>query len=148
MDKAQKFSKEVIENLLKHLQITAEVGFDGELLKISGDDLGSLIGNKGSVISALEMVTYVAGRKKFDDFTGVKIDVNDYRKLREADLQDLAKQSAQDALSSGEPQRHYNLTAFERRIIHTYINENYENLVTFSVGEGFERVLVISKAPE
>ena len=69
--------------------------------------------------------------------------VGDWREKQEEHLRILAKEAAERAKETGNPQPIYNLTPSQRRIVHMELTNDKE-VVTESTGEGDERYLVIS----
>lgn len=108
----------------------------------SPNEAGILIGAHGSTLFALQSFLSLALRQRFGDWVHVNVDVGDWKKKQEDHLVDLAKQTAQRAISTGEPQQLYNLTPDQRRVIHMALAEE-KNVTTESEGEGRDRYLII-----
>jgi spoIIIJ-associated protein len=75
----------------------------------------------------------------------VLVDVNDYRKERDALIIKLARAAAKKAAVTGEPVLLPAMNAYERRIVHTELAIN-PNVKTESEGEAKERHVIVSPA--
>lgn len=125
---------------------TAEYNNENEAVVVSvdaGDEAGLIIGNRGRTLNSIQTVLGMMNRGRTGDWRRILVDVADWREKEEERLAQLAKQSAQRALDSGEPQYLYNLTPSQRRLVHMALTSNKE-VVTESHGEGSERYLVVS----
>ena len=71
------------------------------------------------------------------------VNVNDYREKQKERLDASASETAAKTVDSKEPQYIRGLSSFERRMVHEYITANYPDLVTYSVGDGRDRRLVV-----
>ena len=145
---------EFLRTLLEGMDIDAEVTLrepetaaDGEgrasaVLDIEGDDLGLLIGRRGTTLAALQYMVNVMLTRKLDSRVIVTVDVERYHRRREETLQNLAQRMADRVSNSGRPMTLEPMPASERRIIHIALSED-EDVVTGSVGQGDERKIVI-----
>ncbi len=147
----EKESTQILKELLKLIGIKGEVVSNlstenGEnvinMEILAPEESGILIGAKGSNLNALQSFVAMALRQKTGEWTRVSLDVGEWR-ARHADyLKSLANQAAERARSTGEPQYLYNLTPFQRRIVHTHLS-GFDDIVTQSEGEGASRFLVV-----
>jgi len=112
------------------------------VLDIEGDDLGLLIGRRGTTLAALQYMVNVMLTRKMDSRAIVTVDVEHYHRRREETLQGLAQRMADRVSNSGRPMTLEPMPASERRIIHITLSED-EDVVTGSVGQGDERKVVI-----
>jgi len=145
---------EFLRTLLDGMDIDAEVtvrepetAADGEgrasaVLDIEGDDLGLLIGRRGTTLAALQYMVNVMLTRKMDSRVIVTVDVEHYHRRREETLQNLAQRMADRVSNSGRPMTLEPMPASERRIIHLVLSED-QDVVTGSVGQGDERKVVI-----
>ena len=145
---------EFLRTLIEGMDIDADVTLrepetaaDGEgrasaVLDIEGDDLGLLIGRRGSTLAALQYMVNVMLTRKMDSRVIVTVDVEHYHRRREETLQNLAQRMADRVSNSGRPMTLEPMPASERRIIHLALSED-EDVVTGSVGQGDGRKVVI-----
>ncbi|MBP7859655.1 KH domain-containing protein [Patescibacteria group bacterium] len=147
--KDKDFLKKYAEKLFSLLEIEGEltVTEDDENinLNLQGENLGHIIGFRGEVLGSFERVFSFALRKeKGDEVVGKRVtfDVGDYKKRREEKLVFIAQRVADEVRSSGEPHKFSPMLASERRIIHNEISK-YPSLVSYSMGEGQDRRLIV-----
>ena len=149
-----------IEKIIGHMNINAMPKIIGETddeikIDIIGDNLGTLIGYHGEILDSLQYLTYLAVNKDEDpgDLSGsrsgagtvkISLDIENYRKKREETLQQLAKKMADRVAKYGRPVTLEPMNAYERRIIHSTIQE-MEGITTHSIGQENERRIVINK---
>lgn len=147
----EKETQVLIDELLKLLSfeaaatVTLDNSSDEPVIKVNLEaaDPGLLIGAHGATVNAIQSFLALALRQKTNEWHTVSVDVGDWRARHEDYLRNLAKQAAERALSTGEPQNLYNLTPAQRRIIHVYLSEE-KGIKTESLGEGESRYLVIT----
>jgi spoIIIJ-associated protein len=145
---------EFLRTLIEGMDIDAEVtvrepetaadgyGRASAVLDIEGDDLGLLIGRRGTTLAALQYMVNVMLTRKMDSRVLVTVDVEHYHRRREETLQALAQRMADRVSHSRRPMTLEPMPASERRIIHLALSED-EDVVTGSVGQGDERKVVI-----
>ncbi len=138
-------------NILKGLGIEeASVKFDEseEDIRITlecGDDYGSIIGRRGETLDSIQYLTRLVLNRGSDDFKRVSINVGNYREKREDTLRALAKKNAARVRKYGRNVVLDPMNPYERRIIHTTIQE-IEGVSSHSVGSDSERKVVITLA--
>jgi len=126
----------------------AEVSYDKEgqvfIVNINTkDETGLLIGKKGETLLAIQTVLGFLLKQKTGEWLRVLVNIGDYREKEENYLKELASSTANRAKETGEPQRLYNLKAWQRRVVHMSLSED-SAISTESEGEGEERCLVVS----
>ncbi|OGE70793.1 hypothetical protein A2617_01780 [Candidatus Daviesbacteria bacterium RIFOXYD1_FULL_41_10] len=144
---------EVLENILGMMAL--EGSFEVEENKedvratIETADPGRLIGFRGETLDALQLlVNQIVSRQNPDsDFKRVVIDVEGWRKNKEEDLAKRAKGWAQEVKESGKEMELEPMPSWQRRIVHLAIEE-VEGVTSESIGEGWDRHLVIKTAVE
>lgn len=122
------------------------------LVNIEGEGLGILIGRHGDVLDAVQYLTNIAaGRFARDDdrhvMVKVLIDIENYRAKREETLRILARRMAQKALSYRRNLTLEPMSSYERRIIHSEI-QNIDGVHTYSIGTESDRRIVIALGNE
>ena len=115
-------------------------------ITIVGDDASALIGHHGDTLDALQYLANLASARKNSkgerDKSRVTIDIEGYRKKREETLRALARRMAQKALRNRRSVMLEPMSAYERRIIHSEI-QNIEGVSTNSIGSDNNRKIVI-----
>ena len=107
-----------------------------------GEDYGNIIGRRGETLDALQYLTRLYVNRADKDGKRVALNVGDYRKRREETLKSLAKRQAQRAIKYRRSCVLEPMNPYERRIIHTAVQE-VEGVSSHSVGEGENRRVVI-----
>lgn len=108
------------------------------------NDAKLLIGRKGTTLEALQFLLRQMSRGAHGEEEHFIVDVCNYRERRKEAILDRAKQGAV-AVLNGEYEEYAlpPMTAFERRIVHNYLHENFPDLCSESNGEGEDRHIVI-----
>ena len=108
-----------------------------------GEDYGNIIGRRGETLDALQYLTRLYVNRADNNNKRVALNVGDYRKRREETLRALAKRQASRVAKYGRSTALEPMNPYERRIIHTAIQE-VEGVTSHSVGEGDRRRVVIT----
>ena len=146
-DKAKDFLKDVFEAM--NLTVVVDVKYD-ELEKtmdidLSGDEMGVLIGKRGQTLDSLQYLVSLVVNKDVEDYIRVKVDTDNYRKRRKDTLENLAKNIAFKVKRTKRPVSLEPMNPYERRIIHSAL-QNDKYVTTHSEGEEpFRRVVVTLK---
>ena len=115
-------------------------------ITIKGEDASTLIGHHGDTLDALQYLANLASAKKNvhgeRDKSRVTLDIEGYRAKREETLRALARRMAQKALKNRRSVMLEPMSAYERRIIHSEI-QNIEGVSTNSIGSDNNRKIVI-----
>ena len=107
------------------------------------EDYGNIIGRRGETLDALQYLTRLFVNRANDNNKRVTLNVGDYRARREETLRALAKRQAQRVLKYGRSSSLEPMNPYERRIIHTAIQE-IEGVTSHSVGEGDRRRVIVT----
>ena len=114
-------------------------------IELKGDDMGILIGKRGQTLDSLQYLTNLAVNKHSEDYYKVKVDTEDYRKRRKETLENLAKNIAYKVKRTKRSVSLEPMNPFERRIIHSAL-QNDRYVTTHSEGdEPFRHVVVTLK---
>ena len=108
-----------------------------------GEDYGNIIGRRGETLDALQYLTRLFVNRADDNNKRVSLNVGDYRARREDTLKALAKRQATRVIKYSKSFALEPMNPYERRIIHTAIQE-IEGVTSHSVGEGDRRRVVIT----
>ncbi len=141
--KASAYIKEVMTKLgCENVTVQAATTDNGIYLQLDGEKLGVVIGRRGETLDALQYLTSLAANTG-NGYQKVTLNIGNYREKREQTLTSLAKRVSAQVLSSGRSRTLEPMNPYERRIIHTAVQE-IEGVVSASVGEGSGRRVVIS----
>jgi spoIIIJ-associated protein len=146
---------EFLQRLLELTSIDAEVtarppetpgdgvGRVSAVLDVTGEDLGILIGRRGSTLAALQyMVNHMVSRQ-LKSKALVSVDVEGYRRRREENLKGLALRLAEKVKASRRTITLEPMPANERRIVHLALADDSQ-VTSFSLGDGESRKVAIS----
>lgn len=142
-------AKEFLDELMVKMGIpaTAEVepSTEGISVTLSGDSSGILIGRRGETLDALQYLTSLVVNKGKDGYTRVNLDTENYRKKREDALVKLAHRVALKVERTGKRVVLEPMNPYERRVLHSTLQEN-PAVQTASEGEEPFRKVVVKKA--
>ena len=119
----------------------------GFAIKLNGDGLGVVIGRRGEALDALQYLVSLRYNNSENGYVRVVLDANDYRAKRAVTLQGLARKVAEQVLDEGRNQSLEPMNPYERRVIHTAIQE-IEGVTSWSVSDGQDRRVIIGLAKE
>lgn len=107
-----------------------------------GDDYGIIIGKRGETLDAIQYLARMMANKGNSSYKRVAINVGNYRAKREETLKILARKTAMKAVRQGRSISLEPMNPYERRIIHTAVQE-VEGATSHSVGSDLDRRVVI-----
>ena len=112
---------------------------------LSGDEMGVLIGKRGQTLDSLQYLISLVVNKGTNEYIRVKVDTENYRQRRRETLENLAKNIAYKVKRTRRPVSLEPMNPYERRIIHSAL-QNDKYVTTHSEGdEPFRRVVVTPK---
>lgn len=139
------FLKQVFDAMKLEVEIIVEVKEDDRHINIElkGDDMGILIGKRGQTLDSLQYLTNLAVNKQSEEYYKVKIDTENYRQRRKDTLENLAKNIAYKVKRTKRPVSLEPMNPFERRVIHSAL-QNDRFITTHSEGEEPFRHVVVT----
>lgn len=143
-EKIKNFLDEFISKLPSN-NLKYEIEEENELIKINidGDDTGYLIGYRGEVLNSIQTVISNIASKDSHEKVRVLLNIGGYREKRKKDLEILAMKIAGSVIKSKKSITLEPMTAYERKIIHTKLQEN-NKIKTYSIGEEPYRKVVVA----
>lgn len=123
-------------------KITVSEKSDCTYIMLDGEGLGVIIGHRGETLDALQYLVGLAANGE-GGYYKVSLNIGDYRERREQTLTALAKRVSEQVLRTGKNRTLEPMNPYERRIIHTAV-QDIEGVVSNSFGEGSSRRVVIS----
>ena len=146
-DNVKSFLKDVFEAM--NMTVVVDVKFNEEEktmdIDLSGDEMGVLIGKRGQTLDSLQYLVSLVVNKETDDYIRVKVDTENYRQRRKDTLENLAKNIAYKVKRTKRTVSLEPMNPYERRIIHSAL-QNDKYVSTHSEGdEPFRRVVVTLK---
>ncbi|MCD7873013.1 MAG: KH domain-containing protein [Clostridiales bacterium] len=146
MNAAISYFSEMIKGLkVEDAEIKGAV-VDGMLeISVDSEDCGIIIGRRGETLDALQYLTSLAVKKISGRYVRVVLNVANYREKRTQAVQELARKNAEFVLRTGRRHTFEPMNPYERRIIHTTVQE-YDGVESMSIGFGADRRVVIQPA--
>lgn len=139
------FLVEVTSKMGLDLSIKAMANEDCLYFDISGKDSGTIIGKRGQTLDSIQYLTSLVANKDKSNYTRVIVDAENYREKRERTLEQLAHRLADKVQKSGKSVRLEPMNPYERKVIHSALQEN-SSVSTRSEGEEpYRRVIIEHK---
>jgi len=143
-------AKEFLAELTKLMgvEVSIDMGTDAEgnvYGFMQGDTLGILIGRRGETLDALQYLTSLNINRGREEYLRVSIDTENYRAKREEALRKRAIRMAGRAKKSGRRVALEPMNPYERRILHSALQDD-PDVTTHSEGEEpYRRVIITLK---
>ncbi|MBQ4411073.1 MAG: protein jag [Firmicutes bacterium] len=139
---AKTFLQDVAKEMGLKVNVKVSSNKDNVYVDIDGEDSGTIIGKRGSTLDALQYLTSLVVNKEQNNYIRVVIDAENYREKREKTLEKLAFRLADKALRSGRSVRLEPMNPYERKVIHTALQQR-KGVTTRSEGEEpYRRVII------
>lgn len=140
-----KIATDYLEKVLSLMNVTAKLKVDtshGSIdIDIVSDD-SSVIGHRGEVLDALQILAKRAVEEGNDKFVHVNVDSRNYRVKREQSLVALANRMAAKCVKTGRKVVLEPMSSTHRKIIHAALTDN-DKVITKSEGKDPNRKVVI-----
>ena len=137
--------KEFLLGLARIIDETATVetvvGENEVTFKVTGENVGKLIGFHGEALQAIQML--LSGIKtRGEGAIRLYVDIDGYKANRNQAIIDLANKTAEQAIKIERNIHLDPMNAYERRIVHTTLQDRTD-VTTESTGEGEKRHVVV-----
>lgn len=139
--------REFLEGLLERMDLPGisiesketdeNIAFD-----LTGEGLGLIIGHRGETLDALQYLVSLVANRGEPQFKRVIVDTGNYREKREKTLTALARRIALSTVKTRRNTTLEPMNPYERRIIHTAVQE-VNGATSWSIGEEPNRRVVI-----
>ena len=140
---AKRYLEKILEKMEMNAEVTVDEREDGAQLRMNGEDaLGALIGRRGETLDSLQYLCSLAANQNSETYYRITLNAGTYREKRERTLEALARRIAASAQRTGRSTTLEPMSSYERRIIHTAVQE-IDGVISWSVGEGESRRVVI-----
>lgn len=113
-------------------------------IDIQGKDINYLIGYRGEVLNALQVIVSNIANRNEKERINVSLNIQGYREKREKALEDLAEKISKTVMKTGKSITLEPMNAYERKIIHSKL-QNHDKVKTYSIGEEPRRKVVVAK---
>ncbi len=146
-EKAEEFLEKVFDAMQISVNVNIDENTDEKIMNIdlSGEDMGVLIGKRGQTLDSLQYLVSLVVNKNEEEYVRVKVDTENYRQRRKDTLENLAKNISFKVKRTGKTVTLEPMNPYERRVIHSAL-QNDRYVETHSEGEEpFRRVVVSLK---
>ncbi|HJB26980.1 MAG TPA: protein jag [Firmicutes bacterium] len=144
LDLALEYIHSIIKEMgLEGVNVSVSEETEGSaVILLEGESVGTLIGRHGETLDALQYLTGLVANKAEGDYFRVSLDSGNYREKRKKTLESLARRMAISAAKTGRNITLEPMNPYERRIIHSTVQE-VEGATSTSIGEEPNRRVVI-----
>lgn len=112
-------------------------------VRVDGDELGTLVGPRGTTLLAIQDLARVASQRRLGDHdTRLRIDIAGYRERRREALSRFALKVASEVVESGKARILEPMSSADRKIVHDALIE-VEGVSTRSQGDDPQRRVVV-----
>jgi spoIIIJ-associated protein len=141
---AKKYLEDILSFFGVNVEVDASVVEDVIELSVPSTESNSiLIGRNAETLRSLQYIVSTTLRNQDAALVRVNIDVADYKKQRAEKVAEKARDWIEEVRRTGDTHV-ANLNAADRRVVHQVAKE-YEDIETFSEGEGRERKIIIAQ---
>ena len=137
------FMKDFVKQLPEDTEYSIEKEKSGLNVSINSEKLGFLIGYRGETLYAMQNILTAVAGKGLEQRVRVILDIEGYKTKREKTLEELAEKVAKTVIRTRKPVKLEPMKAYERKIIHSKLQEN-NKVETTSIGEEPHRRIVVS----
>jgi spoIIIJ-associated protein len=147
-EESVEFAKKYLEDLLSFFEINVDihVDVDDEVIELSVPSSQSnsiLIGRNAETLRSIQYLLSTTLRNADAAIQRVNVDIADYKKQRAEKLAEKAREWIEQVRETGDSYV-ANLNAADRRVVH-HVASEYDDIKTFSEGEGRDRRLIIAQ---
>lgn len=143
-NRVEKFLKDWLSKVDESLEYSIKVEDYTIMININGNAAGLLIGYRGETLNAMQTILSTIANRNFNDKIRLILDIENYREKRAKILEELAEKVSKTVLKKGKNITLEPMSAYERKIIHSKLQDN-DKVETYSIGEGDNRRVVIAK---
>lgn len=142
------YAKKYLEDLLSFygVNVSIDASIEGDVIELmvpSTESNSILIGRGAETLRSLQYVVSTTLRNRDAALVRVNIDVAEYKKQRAEKIAGQAREWIEQVRKTGDSHV-ANLNAADRRVVHQVAAE-YDDIETFSEGEGRERRIIIAQ---
>lgn len=127
---------------IQNLNIKTEIKEKRIYISVSGDDMNYLIGYRGETLNYLQVLFSNIANKNLKHKCSVILDIENYREKRKVILEELAEKISKTVIKNRKKIELEPMSAYERKIIHTKLQNN-SKIKTYSIGEEPNRRIIV-----
>lgn len=144
INKIKKFLNDFLSAISKNISYNINNEENIIYIKIDGEDSARLIGYRGEALNSLQIILTTIANSKKDTNIKIILDIGDYKNTRKKTLEELSDKIEKTVSKTGKSVTLEPMTAYERKIIHTRLQDS-RYVKTYSIGENDKRRVVITK---
>jgi len=142
------YAKKYLEDLLSFFEVNVDIDaqIEGDVIELSvpsSESNSILIGRGAETLRSMQYAVSTVLRNKNAALVRVNIDIADYKKQRAEKIAEQARGWMEKVRQTGDSHV-VNLNAADRRVVHQVATE-FEDIETFSEGEGRDRKIIIAQ---
>ncbi|WP_047981897.1 RNA-binding cell elongation regulator Jag/EloR [Ornithinibacillus contaminans] len=145
IQEAEKFIRDVVSKMNVEADVTTTVEGNHVTFELTGENIAVLIGKRGQTLNALQYLVHLVVNKEGNQYYTVTLDAEGYRRRRKETLEALAFRMAEKAKRIDKKVALEPMPAFERKVIHSVLQNNSE-VSTYSDGVEPHRHVVIKRS--
>lgn len=143
VENIEHFLKELKNGLPEDTEYKIEKSEKNINVTLNSKNLGFLIGYRGETLYAMQNILSSIAGKGIQNKVRVILDIEGYKEKREKTLEDLAEKVAKTVIKTKKPVKLEPMKAYERKIIHSKLQQN-DKVETNSIGEEPNRRIIVS----
>lgn len=142
------YAKKYLEDILSFygVNLTIEVSSDDEIINLdipASEESSLLIGRNAETLRSFQYLVSQALRNNNAAISRVNVDIAGYKQQRAEKVAEQARGWIEEVRSTGDSHV-ARISAADRRIVHQVATE-YDDIRTFSEGEGRDRAIIIAQ---
>lgn len=147
-EQSVEFAKKFLEDILSFFGVNVEVDarVDEDVIELSvpsSESNSLLIGRSAETLRSMQYLISTTLRNQNAEISRVNLDIADYKKQRADKVAEQAREWIEEVRRTGDSHV-ADLNAADRRIVH-HVASEYEDIRTFSEGEGRDRRIIIAQ---
>ncbi|GGC94858.1 Jag protein [Thalassobacillus devorans] len=142
IEEAERYIKAIASDMGASVEVKTTVNGREVHFELIGDKIALLIGKRGQTLNALQYLLHLTINRYTDQYYTAVLDAEGYRNRRKATLETLASRLSEKALKSNQDVKLEPMPSYERKIIHTALQNN-RKVETYSAGNEPKRYVVI-----
>lgn len=143
LEEGKKFLHAIMEKMGVKGHIEVFHREEGITFNLLGNGIGIMIGHHGQTLDALQYLVNAVINRFTEEYTRIQLDAENYRSKRKTTLEELAERLARKAARTKQVVKLEPMTALERKIIHTHLQDD-PYVETYSEGTEPRRYIVIA----
>lgn len=146
LEECEVFLHEILSKMGVNAEILVREETDKVFIDVKGDEVGTIIGYRGETLDSIQyLLNIFINKANKGIYKRVILDAGEYRVKREETLKKLAQKTAYKVKKYGRTMRFEPMNPYERKIIHSALQDD-NKIITKSEGqEPFRRIVVSVK---